>query len=61
MDLQQLVAYRRELHEHPELSFHEYDTTKRLTAWLKEAGIRIVDFGLKTGVVAEVSGTKKGR
>lgn len=60
MDLQQLVAYRRELHEHPELSFHEYDTTKRLTAWLKEAGIRIVDFGLKTGVVAEVSGTKKG-
>lgn len=60
MDLQQLVAYRRELHEHPEQSFHEYDTTKRLTAWLKEAGIPIIDFGLETGVVAEISGAKNG-
>ncbi|HIX43207.1 MAG TPA: amidohydrolase [Candidatus Kurthia intestinigallinarum] len=61
MDLQQkLVAYRRELHEHPELSFHEYETTKRLTNWLTEAGIDIIDFGLETGVVAEIKGAQAG-
>lgn len=37
MDLQeQLVAYRRELHQHPELSMQEVETTARLKKWLTE-------------------------
>src|SRR5476649_2849485 len=51
---ERLIAHRRELHQNPELSNHEFATTKRITAWLNAAGIRILDLGLKTGVVAEI-------
>jgi amidohydrolase len=51
---QQLIDWRRELHQNPELSNHEYATTKRITQWLNAAGIRILNLGLKTGVVAEI-------
>lgn len=55
-----LVRVRRELHRHPELSSEEYWTTERLTTWLSEAGLAILDLKLKTGVVAEVRGAKPG-
>ncbi|MCM3567718.1 M20 peptidase aminoacylase family protein [Neobacillus mesonae] len=55
-----LVAYRRELHENPELSFKEFETTKRIRQWLKEEGITILDYPLEVGVIAEVSGAKPG-
>jgi len=51
---EQLVQWRRELHQHPELSNHEYATTERITRWLEQAGIRLKPLGLKTGVVAEI-------
>ena len=51
---EQLVQWRRELHQHPELSNHEFATTERLSRWLTEAGIRLLPLGLKTGVVAEM-------
>ncbi len=51
-----LVAIRRQLHEKPELSFQEYETTEAIKGWLAEAGIRIVDYGLPTGLVAELGG-----
>ncbi|WP_337099737.1 amidohydrolase [Paenibacillus sp. YIM B09110] len=57
---QRLVEIRRRLHEHPELSHEEFATTASIERWLKEAGIRIVDYGLKTGVIAEVGGLKGG-
>jgi amidohydrolase len=57
---QQLVAIRRQLHEHPELSHEEYETTASIRGWLTDAGIRIVDYGLKTGVIAEVGGLQGG-
>lgn len=47
-----IIAYRRELHQNPELSNHEFATTARLTRWLQEAGIRLLPLALKTGVVA---------
>ncbi|MBD8213729.1 amidohydrolase [Erwinia persicina] len=50
----QLVAWRRELHQYPELSNEEFATTERITGWLNEAGIRLLPFGLNTGVVAEI-------
>ncbi|HAH13103.1 MAG TPA: amidohydrolase, partial [Pantoea agglomerans] len=34
----QLVQWRRELHQHPELSNHEFATTERITRWLEQAG-----------------------
>ncbi|MEZ3498530.1 amidohydrolase [Pantoea sp. KPR_PJ] len=49
----QLIAWRRELHQHPELSSQEFETTQRLTRWLRQADIRLLPLPLKTGVVAE--------
>ncbi len=55
-----LVAYRRELHENPELSFKEIETTKRIRTWLTEAGIEIKEYPLEVGVVAEIKGELPG-
>lgn len=55
-----IIAYRRELHQNPELSNHEFATTARLTRWLQEAGIRLLPLALKTGVVAR-SAAARGR
>lgn len=52
--IDQLVTWRRELHQNPELSNHEFATTERITAWLKQADIRILPFKLQTGVIAEI-------
>ena len=52
--IEQLVSWRRELHQHPELSNHEFATTERITAWLKEADIRVLPLRIKTGVVVEM-------
>lgn len=51
---QQLIAWRRELHSWPELSGHEVETTARLRRWLQQAGLRVPDYPLETGLVAEV-------
>jgi amidohydrolase len=56
----QLVAVRRELHQHPELSMEEYETTRRIRAWLEEAGLKLLDLSLPTGVIAEVEGSAPG-
>lgn len=50
----QLIEWRRELHTWPELSGQEFATTARLRRWLQEAGIRLLDYPLETGVVAEI-------
>lgn len=57
---QQLVAIRRQLHENPELSHEEYETSASIREWLSSAGIRIVDYSLRTGVIAEVGGFQDG-
>ena len=41
-------------HRHPELSYEEVETTKRIRASLERAGIRILDLPLKAGLVAEI-------
>lgn len=49
-----LTEVRRNLHREPELSNQEYRTTEKLRKWLNEAGIRVLDLPLKTGLIAEV-------
>ncbi|MFC5653844.1 amidohydrolase [Paenibacillus solisilvae] len=56
----QLVAIRRHLHENPELSHEEYETTAYIRQILTEAGISIADYPLETGVIAEVGGLNGG-
>lgn len=53
-NIEQLIGWRRELHQDPELSNQEFATTERITRWLQQAGIRLLPLQLNTGVVAEI-------
>ncbi|MBT2289720.1 amidohydrolase [Paenibacillus albidus] len=57
---EQLTGIRRHLHRHPELSNEEHETTAYLTSLLEQAGIKVIDYGLETGVVAEIGGHHGG-
>lgn len=57
---EQLIGIRRHLHRHPELSNEERETTQYITSLLEQAGVTIVNYGLKTGVIAEVGGLQSG-
>lgn len=53
----EITAFRRDLHEHPELGFEEFYTAGRVTEALKACGVDEVHTGIgKTGVVAVVRG-----
>lgn len=47
-------------HSHPELSYEEYETTKKIKELLKAHDIEILDAPLETGVVAVIRGEEKG-
>jgi amidohydrolase len=55
-----LVAIRRELHMHPELSLEEFETTRRIRGVLEEEGLTVQTFGLETGLVADIEGGAPG-
>lgn len=47
-------------HEHPELSYEEFETTEHIKKLLKENGIEILDLPLKTGLTAVIRGEYPG-
>jgi amidohydrolase len=55
----QLVAWRRHLHAHPELSFKEYETTAFIADLLTQWHVPF-ERPLETGVVAKIVGRKPG-
>ncbi|MGN7358702.1 amidohydrolase [Paenibacillus sp. SAF-054] len=59
-EFDKFIQIRRYLHQYPELSGEEFETTKAIRRWLGEAGIRILDYPLRTGVIAEVGGRLPG-
>ena len=50
----------RHLHQHPERSWQEYETTKLIKRELEKLGVEILDIGLKTGVVGLLKGGADG-
>lgn len=56
-----IVACRRHLHAHPELSFHEFETQKFVEQKLGEFGITNMKRMANTGVVAIVEGKNAGK
>ncbi len=54
------IAWRRHLHQHPELSNREFKTTKFLKKELKKLGLKLLKVNYPTGVIAELSGRRKG-
>ncbi|MBG9980935.1 amidohydrolase [Facklamia sp. DSM 111018] len=55
-----LIALRRYLHENPELSSEEYETTQLIVEKLNELGIPYKKTN-PTGVIAEIKGGKPGK
>ena len=51
-----LVSTRRHLHMHPELSFHEYETSAYVAARLTDMGIRFQEKVAGTGLVGIIEG-----
>ena len=47
-------------HQHPEMSFKEYETTAYIKGQLENLGIEIQDIGLETGVVGLLRGGSDG-
>lgn len=51
---EKLREIRHYLHQHPEISENEFETTAFIKKHLKDLGIEPLDYPLKTGVVAEI-------
>src|SRR5687767_920490 len=59
---EEVIAIRRHLHQHPELSFEEYATSEFICSVLDKYHIEYVRGVVKTGIVASIKGnnaTKK--
>ena len=54
------VKWRRHLHQYPELSDQEFETTTFLKKELKRLGLKIRSMRMPTGVVAELKGARPG-
>ncbi len=56
----ELISIRRDIHEHPELSFKEFRTTELIVDYLKNLGIE-VSRPTPTGAVGVIRGSGEGR
>ncbi|MFC5222764.1 M20 metallopeptidase family protein [Bifidobacterium leontopitheci] len=56
----ELIEIRHHLHQHPERSFKEFDTSRYLAGQLRDHGIEVLDTPLETGVVGLIEGTRPG-
>lgn len=54
--LSEVIAIRRHLHAHPEISFEEYNTSDSIAAKLQEYNIPFKQGIVKTGIVALIEG-----
>ncbi len=52
----ELIAFRRDLHAHPELGYHEHRTTRIIAARLAAAGLRAAVLPKGTGLLADIDG-----
>ncbi len=55
-----MIAFRRHIHQHPELSFQEVQTAAYIKSILSDAGIRIEPFGVHNSFAAIVQGKADG-
>ena len=58
MEEKRLIEAFRWLHRHPELALEERQTTAYLRGILLENGVRLLDTGLETGLIAEIGAGK---
>jgi len=58
---ERVVAFRREMHQNPELSFEEFETQKRIRKFLLDTGITDVKDCANTGLIALIKGKNPGK
>lgn len=56
-----MVKWRRHLHQHPELSFQEYETSRMVAELLQSWGLEVRQSGTGTGIAATLKGSLPGR
>ena len=59
--LEEIITIRRQLHQHPELSFKEYKTSETIRELLDAWGIEYTFPHVKTGIVARIKGGLPGK
>jgi hippurate hydrolase len=60
-DLDALVAFRRDLHRHPELGFEEHRTSAAIAERLRALNLEVTTGIAGTGIVATLRGAPSGR
>ena len=56
----ELIEFRRDLHAHPELGYHEHRTTRRVALRLAAAGLRPVILPKGTGMLVDIGTATDG-
>ncbi|WP_152446466.1 M20 family metallopeptidase [Bacillus sp. THAF10] len=56
----ELIDFRRDLHQYPEVSGEEYETAKKIAAQLKKNGIPYQTGYAKTGILGMIKGERPG-
>ncbi|TXE07877.1 amidohydrolase [Gelidibacter salicanalis] len=56
-----VIEWRRDFHEHPELSNQEFKTAEKIAAHLKSLGMEVTTGVAKTGVVGLLRGNSPGK
>lgn len=54
------VKWRRHLHQYPEVSNEEFETTAFIKKLVRELGLKILPLKMETGVLAEIKGPRPG-
>lgn len=57
---EEALKIRHELHRFPELSHKEYKTTALIRSCLTDYGVEVLDYPIKTGVIARIHGDFPG-
>lgn len=56
-----VIEWRRDFHEHPELSNNEFKTAEKIAAHLESLGMEVQTGVARTGVVGLLNGSKRGK
>ena len=56
----EIIKIRRDIHMYPELSFEEYETSKKIIQFLKDLNIPVKSKIAKTGVIGTIKGALPG-
>ncbi|NLP13522.1 MAG: amidohydrolase [Clostridium sp.] len=59
--IDEIVSIRRDIHQNPELGFHEHRTSSIVSDFLKNIGLKVYTNIAKTGVVGILEGSDPGK